>query len=147
MTIMQTLESKSDHIKSSLQKVWGFNDSRVWMFIFKIPTVFILPVFGCLVFRSMLTLQSLNYQSNVFTNGIKQGSQFDVSLFTMPLSNTFNAISYYCSLPWVCFWHLRSVVMLAQSQEHTHVIQVYMREHQCVLVAKIANNYTSFHLV
>ena len=29
----------------------------------------------------MLTLQSLNYQSNVFTKRIKQGSQFDVSFF------------------------------------------------------------------
>ena len=28
----------------------------------------------------MPTLQSLNYQSNVLTNRIKQGSQFDVSL-------------------------------------------------------------------
>ena len=29
----------------------------------------------------MLTLQLLNYQSNVFTNRIKQGSQFDVSTY------------------------------------------------------------------
>ena len=32
------------------------------------------------IYRFMLTLQSFNYQSNVFTNRIKQGSQFDVSL-------------------------------------------------------------------
>ena len=89
--------------------------------------------------KYMLTLQSLKYQSNVFTDRIKHGSLFGVSLLYFLRCFLYGStrrikdieedslslcmLTLLCktlsSLPWVCLWRLRSVVMLAQSQEHT----------------------------